>query len=543
MHVPHHHLKGGRNMIRSAVRRVLPTAFGLTLAVLLSCSSEQNPFYDPVNVTMTLTVAQSESSPYRVHDTVFYRVDVHLPYLIGAVTIDPGDLSDSSYTIAMPADESVVDYTDSAFHVYTEPGSFTIEASAERSDGQITAAAASVTILGLPPGVELNADTIRVAEGARCTLAVSIAGTSPFAVQWRKGDSVLPNTGDTLIIESAVPADEGAYYCSVTSDWGSDSAGPIQLVVMAPGWIGAPTGLRLLTQSPALFFVWDQAQNADRYRVYHSQTPYDETGGYDEVTTTYYESSQPAFGHYYWIRAVDSVLVSEPSDTLFVSDTGSQSDNVPPYWLHRPIAFEVREGDTGRIDLNARCLDPNDGDTVTYTLAGSDARAWLEDDSLLLFAAGHREAGVCTITVVASDGRDTSHAAVVVSIRERTATLLVQAENGEVTRDPQYGSYRWGDTVTLAAIPSEEYEFTGWSGDTTTDVAPLRLVLIRDTTEVVALFQWAGDCTPLEPGQSLNAAIRQYSASGSRPAVLCPRDGRYDEQTIRIYNSVKFLIN
>ncbi len=529
--------------MQSAMRTDSFAAIGFILAVLLSCSSEQNPFYDAANVTMTVTVARSDNSPYRVDDTVWYRIDVHLPYLIGAVTVDPGDNGDSSYTIPMPADESIVDYIDSAFHVYTEPGSYTIEASAERSDGQITAMTGSVTILGLPPRVELDADTVRVAEGEPCTLAVSIAGTSPFAVQWRKGDTVLPDAGDSLVIESAAPGDEGAYHCSVSSAWGSDSAGPIQIVVMAPGWIGAPTGIRLLTQTPALFLVWNQVQNVDLYRVYHSQTPYDETGGYDEVTTTYYESSQPAFGHYYWVRAVDSVLVSEPSATLFVSDTGSQSDNVPPYWLDRPIAFEVLEGDTGRTDLNAGCLDPNDGDTVTFTLAGNDARAWLEDDSLLLFAAGRREAGVCTLIVVASDGRDTSQAAIVVTIRERAATLLVHAENGEVTRDPQYESYRWGDTVTLAATPSEEYEFSGWSGDTTTDVVPLRLVLSRDTTEIVALFQWAGDCTPLEPGQSLNAAIRQKSVSGARPAVLCPREGHYDEQTIRIYDSVRILIN
>ncbi len=529
-------------MLRFAMRASIVTMTALTVTILLSCSSEQNPFYDPANVTMSFAVAQPDGSSHRVGDTVCCHIDVHLPYLVATLTIDPGDNSDSSYAIPMPTDESVVDYIDSAFHVYREPGSYQVEAVAERTDGELVTAADSVTILGLPPAVEARADTVRVAEGASCTLGVSITGTAPFAVEWHRGDTTLPDTAAALVVSSADPAHEGAYRCVVTSDWGSDTSAVIQLVVMEQGWVAPPTGVRVLTQSPALYIVWEQVPTARSYRVYHSETAYDESGGYDEVTTTYYESSNPAIDHYYWIRAVDSALVSEPSDTVFVTLGSSLPDNVAPFWHHQPITRDVHEGDTARVDLHAECLDPDENDTVTYTLTGDDRRAWLTD-SLLQFAAGPRQAGVCTLTVVASDGVDTSHAAVIVTITERTATLVVHAENGEVTRDPQLDHYRWGDTVSLAATPSENYEFAGWSGDTTAGAGALRLVLTRDTTEIVAQFQWAGDCVPVEPGQSLNAAIRENSPSSARPAVLCPKEGYYDQQTIRIYDNVRILID
>lgn len=523
-------------------RRVNATiVVGVLLTILLSCSSQQNPFYDPANVTMALTVRQPANAAYRVGDTVWFEVDVHLPYLIGDVTVDPGDTSDSSYTIAMPTDESIVDCIDSVSHVYGEPGSYAVAASAERTDAQIVSAVDSVAVLGLPPVARSAVDTVRVAEGAPCTLVVSATGTGPFSFEWRKDNTALSDTTAELIISSATPADEGAYRCSVTSAWGSDTSGPIQLIVMEQGWVAPPAGVQIFTQTPELFIAWEDVAGADAYRMYHSETAYDETGGYEEVTTTYYRSSQPAIHHYYWVRAVDSTLISDPSDTVFVSDTASPYDNIAPFWQHEKLAMQVREGDSAHINLNTECLDPNEGDLVTFALTGDDSRARVAD-SLLVFVSGAREAGVCTLTVAASDGQDTSYATVIVTIEQRSVVLMVHAENGEVTRDPALDPYRWGDTVTLSATPAENYAFSGWSGDTTA-AGQLTLALMQDTTEINAVFQWAGDCIPIEAGQSLNAAIHENSGPGKRPAALCPREGLYDQGTIRIYEIVRILVD
>jgi uncharacterized repeat protein (TIGR02543 family) len=45
-----------------------------------------------------------------------------------------------------------------------------------------------------------------------------------------------------------------------------------------------------------------------------------------------------------------------------------------------------------------------------------------------------------------------------------TYTLTVTAANGSVTRTPSKSSYTAGETVSLLAVPSSGYAFTGWSG-------------------------------------------------------------------------------
>lgn len=59
---------------------------------------------------------------------------------------------------------------------------------------------------------------------------------------------------------------------------------------------------------------------------------------------------------------------------------------------------------------------------------------------------------------------------------------------GEGSVSPEKGIYSAGATVQLVAVPSEGWEFTGWSGDTTGTANPIQLHMASDM-EVVANFQ------------------------------------------------------
>ena len=61
--------------------------------------------------------------------------------------------------------------------------------------------------------------------------------------------------------------------------------------------------------------------------------------------------------------------------------------------------------------------------------------------------------------------------------------LIVTATSGTVTRDPDRTLYDHGTHVILTPTPSPGYHFTGWTGDITSDTAPL--VVTMDTTKTL----------------------------------------------------------
>ncbi len=143
-----------RGVIRMSVQ-------GLVVAgplSMLACDDTENPFYKPENVTMSLTVSSSGSA-CRAGDTVRYTVDVHLPHLVGEVTVTTGSGDDSGYVLPMSTDESVVDYVDSVSHVYTQPGNYKVCATTERDDGVVVTATDSIRVEGWSGVVRALYDT------------------------------------------------------------------------------------------------------------------------------------------------------------------------------------------------------------------------------------------------------------------------------------------------------------------------------------------------------------------------------------------------
>ncbi|MHA4896016.1 ice-binding family protein [Pedobacter sp. PWIIR3] len=58
-----------------------------------------------------------------------------------------------------------------------------------------------------------------------------------------------------------------------------------------------------------------------------------------------------------------------------------------------------------------------------------------------------------------------------------TYTLATLAVNGSVLRTPDQATYNHGTSVTLTAVPSAGYVFTGWTGDASGSTSPLTVVM------------------------------------------------------------------
>jgi hypothetical protein len=65
-------------------------------------------------------------------------------------------------------------------------------------------------------------------------------------------------------------------------------------------------------------------------------------------------------------------------------------------------------------------------------------------------------------------------------------------------------------------------------------------VTVSAGTTIVVTPQPARPCEPVALGASLNQAIR--AASSERPKKLCPEPGLYEQGTLRVFGTVRFVI-
>ena len=59
----------------------------------------------------------------------------------------------------------------------------------------------------------------------------------------------------------------------------------------------------------------------------------------------------------------------------------------------------------------------------------------------------------------------------------KTHSLTATAVDGSVARSPAQAAYKYGETVTLEAVPNKGYSFTNWSGDLSGVTNPAKLVM------------------------------------------------------------------
>ena len=84
-----------------------------------------------------------------------------------------------------------------------------------------------------------------------------------------------------------------------------------------------------------------------------------------------------------------------------------------------------------------------------------------------------------------------------------------------------------GESVSLTAIPSAGFDFTGWTGSVSSSDNPLSLTMDADKVETAAFQRYdVSQCNQLVPGASINAKIKELSALPGSSAI-CPAEGKY----------------
>ena len=115
------------------------------------------------------------------------------------------------------------------------------------------------------------------------------------------------------------------------------------------------------------------------------------------------------------------------------------------------------------------------------------------------------------------------------SIPSNTYTLVVMAENGTVSKNPDLPFYSNGTSVTLTAIPATNYRFINWSGDLMGTENP-KSITMNGNKSVTANFEFnTYTINTSVPGgngtATANPAVVNYG--GSTTITLDPDTGYY----------------
>jgi hypothetical protein len=221
--------------------------------------------------------------------------------------------------------------------------------------------------------------------------------------------------------------------------------------------------------------------------------------------------------------------------------TVKERSGKPVFWNFAFYRDTVKEGDTLKIKLASLYTAPV-LDTVSFTLVEAERRASFSGDSLFTFYAGARDSGsyMVPVSVSSKSGADTGIMAI--AVKPRYCALALNADSGSIVATPSFDKHRWGDSVSLKAVPKTGFIFFQWSGDISGITDSISVAVLKDMT-IRARFipKDSSGCVEILSG-SLNQAIRDASPGSKRPKRICPAQGVYDQGTIRIWGAVRIEI-
>lgn len=302
-----------------------------------------------------------------------------------------------------------------------------------------------------------------------------------------------------------------------------------------------PANLVVAALSPtSVLLQWDDlSDDEDLFAIYRAEkgpfarvdsTARDENNFVDSLLTDTTE-------YRYYVVAENGIGSSAPSETVAVYTPAA---GFPPNPPSNPIPADNSVGLPLSVDLAWHCDDP-DGDAVTFDLYFGSGSYLNLIDSNLVAPQHHLDSLEFDVTynwkVIAADddGHTVSgpvwHFTTGDSIFDIEITI---AGGGHVTVDPDKPHFAPGDSVTLTAVPSSGWLFTGWSGDTSGTENPLLVIVTRDMS-ITANFAEIFDSTVAIisgtvtwPGHQLTAHTYAFADSFVYPNMYLVRQVSVD---------------
>jgi hypothetical protein len=205
----------------------------LSLFFLVFCATIENPYKEPENIGISLTVAGDSGVAFHtISDSLNLEIALKLANLVKFVIVEwnsPAELRDT-IKVTTNEFEDTIDVT----HVFTSEGERIIRASAVPANSSMQKSAEIMIRIGRRPVITGNGRVL-IPEILRpdtaCFLAVAATGSDTLGYSWYRNNKVLSSAAkDTIFFDSVTSADTGSYFCIVSNSWGSDTSNLYRLL-------------------------------------------------------------------------------------------------------------------------------------------------------------------------------------------------------------------------------------------------------------------------------------------------------------------------
>ncbi len=153
----------------------------------------------------------------------------------------------------------------------------------------------------------------------------------------------------------------------------------------------------------------------------------------------------------------------------------------------------------GTVQINPNKPTYQSGEVVSLTAVpnnGYTFSGWSGDAS-----------GTANPVQITMDGNK-SVTATFTAVEPNTYTLLTSViGSGTITRNPDSEAYQSGDVVTLTAVPSDGYTFSGWSGDASGTANPIQITMNGNKSVTASFAPVAPNTYTLNTPSSVGGSI------------------------------------
>ena len=295
--------------------------------------------------------------------------------------------------------------------------------------------------------------------GTNVTLSVSASGTAPLRYFWQLNGTNLPNaTNATLNLTNPNNSQTGNYSVVVTNLGGAITSTPALVRIKAVQFF---LGSQMLTNGTYNFLTPPTLSVLTAF-----------TNGSRFYTT---DGSAPTFAATFY-TAPFQVSTTATVRALGYSADFSQSEEADAVNIVLPPSFplSVAPSPGGTVALN-----PAGGlylSNTIVTLTATPTNGWS-----FLYWAGDAWGGTPSVNV-------TMDAAKSVQAVFGTTLATTTAGNGQVVVHPAGGTYPYGSTVRLTAVPQAGNYFGVWGNAASGNVNPLYFTVTNPTPTVSSLF-------------------------------------------------------
>lgn len=375
-----------------------------------------------------------------------------------------GDAAQSVYCGAANGDFIRYDVDGNQIWVTNHPSTIIrmlVDASGNRFVGFANGAIARLSPEPPPqaPGILIDPQGRTVFTGTNVTLSVSASGTPPLRYSWQLDGTNLPTaTNTTLQLANPNSSQSGNYSVVVTNLGGAITSAPALVRIKAVQFF---LGNQMLTNGTYNFLTPPTLSILTAF-----------TNGSRFYTT---DGSAPTFASTFY-TAPFAVSTTATVRALGYSADFSQSEEADEVNIVLPPSFalSVAPSPGGTVALN-----PAGGlylSNTVVTLTATPTNGWS-----FLYWAGDAWGATPSVNV-------TMDAAKSVQAVFGTTLGTTTAGNGQVIVHPAGGTYPYGSTVRLTAVPQAGNYFGVWGNAASGNANPLYFTVTNPTPTVSSLF-------------------------------------------------------